>query len=132
MSERGFHQFQAAVVARQTIVVAPGCPRQALGSEAADGQAKSGIVDVGVKNHAEDVVEQHQAFHVGLNQLRLALGHLQAGSAIGAGQPDGPMWGSVAADSVADAADCLTGEQQQGDGYSGEYDGGDAGQQDVA
>lgn len=33
---------------------------------------------------------------------------------------------SVAADSIADAADCLAGEEQQGDGYGGEHGGGDA------
>jgi len=50
----------------------------------------------------------------------------------GVGGEDGPVWGSVAADSVADAADCSAGEEQQGDGYGAEYDGGDPSEQDVA
>jgi len=36
--------------------------------------------------------------------------------------------GSVAADAPGDAADCLAGEEQQGDGYGGEHDDGDAGE----
>ena len=38
--------------------------------------------------------------------------------------------GSVAADAPGDAADCLAGEEQQGDGYGGEHDDGEAGEHD--
>lgn len=86
MGERRFHHLQVAAVARQALIVAPCCSGETLRAEATHARADRCVIKVGVEDHAEDVIEEHQAGHVGLDQLRLTFGYLEPGPAVGAGQ----------------------------------------------
>jgi len=86
VGEAGLHEFQVAAVAGRAVVAAPCGAGQALGSQAPHPGAERGVVEVGVPDDVEDVVEKGQAPHVGADGLGLAIGHLVAGVAVGVGQ----------------------------------------------
>lgn len=86
MGEAGLHQLQVPTVAGRALLVAPCRCGQALGAETPHGGADPGVVEVGVQDDVEDVVEQRQAPHLGANRLGLALGDPISGCGVGAGQ----------------------------------------------
>ena len=86
MGERRFHHLQVTAVPRQALIVGPSCPSETLRAKAAHASADRSVIEIGVEDHSEDVIEEHQAGYVRLDQLRLTLGHLETGPAVGAGQ----------------------------------------------
>src|SRR5450755_3982359 len=81
--EAGLHQLQMPTVAGWALLRAADRVLQSRGSQAADGAADLGVVEVWVEDDVEDVVQQHETIEIRVERVELAFGDLVTGVPVG-------------------------------------------------